>query len=72
MECRLAGKSAQSTGLIDYHFVNGYTKGGVPTAKSPETLVTPTNIQQSMVDAGLATKAQICTSIAVHSAFCRS
>jgi D-xylose transport system substrate-binding protein len=71
-EAALAGKSAQSTGLIDYHFVNGYTKGGVPTAKSPETLVTPTNIQQSMVDAGLATKAQICTSIAVHSAFCRS
>jgi D-xylose transport system substrate-binding protein len=72
IEAALAGKSAQSTGLIDYHFMNGYTKGGVPTAKSPEILVTSTNIQQSIVNAGLATKAEICTSIAVNSAYCKS
>jgi D-xylose transport system substrate-binding protein len=71
VEAALAGKTAQSTGLIDYHFMNGYTKGGVPTVKSPEILVTAKNVQQTIVDTGMATKAEICTSIAVNTAFCK-
>jgi D-xylose transport system substrate-binding protein len=72
VEAAMAGKPPQSTGLIDYHFNNGYTKAGVPTIKSPEILVTATNVQQSIIDPGLATKAELCTSIAVTSAFCKS
>jgi D-xylose transport system substrate-binding protein len=71
VEAAMAGKTAQSTGLVNYHFENGYTKGGVPTVQAPEVLVTATNIQQSIVDPGLATKAEICTGIATSSTFCK-
>lgn len=71
VEAALAGKSARSTGLVDYYFDNGYSKGGVPTVKSPEILVTASNVQQTIIKDGLATKAQVCTSIAVETAFCK-
>jgi D-xylose transport system substrate-binding protein len=71
VEAALAGKTPQSTGLIDYYFKNGFTKGGVPTVQAPEVLVTATNLQKSIIGPGLDTKAEICTSIAVTSAFCK-
>jgi D-xylose transport system substrate-binding protein len=72
VEAALAGKPATSTGLVDSYFQNGYTKGGVPTVRSPEILVTASNVQQTIIKDGLATKAQICTSIAKDTAFCKS
>jgi D-xylose transport system substrate-binding protein len=71
-EAALAGKTAQSTGLINYSFDNGYTKGGVPTVRAPEVVVTAANMQQTIVDYGYYTKAQLCTSIATNTAFCKS
>jgi len=70
-EAALAGKSAQSTGLINYYFNNDYTKGGVPTVKAPEVVVTAANMQQTIVNYGLYTKAELCTSIAATTAFCK-
>jgi D-xylose transport system substrate-binding protein len=70
-EAALAGKSAESTGLITFHFNNGFVKGGVPTVKAPELLVTAANMAQSVVGEGLYTKAELCTSIALTSAFCK-
>lgn len=70
-EAAIAGKTAASTGLIDYHFHNGFVKGGVPTVRAAEQVVTATNMQQTIVDEGLYTKKELCTSIAVSSTFCK-
>jgi D-xylose transport system substrate-binding protein len=70
-EAALAGKSPQSTGLITYYLNNGYVKGGVPTIRATEQAVTAANMQQTVVDEGLYTKAELCTSIALTSAFCK-
>jgi D-xylose transport system substrate-binding protein len=70
-EAALAGKSAASTGLINYQFPNGFVKGGVPTIKAPEQVVTSANIAQTVVAEGLYTKAQLCTSLAANSSFCK-
>jgi len=50
---------------------NGY-KGGIPEVHSTNVAVTRDNLQQTVIDAGLYTKEQICAkSVAVGSPFCR-
>jgi len=70
-EAALTGKTAASTGWINYHFNNGFVKGGVPTVKVVEQLITPATVQADIVNEHLLTKAELCTSIALKSAFCK-
>lgn len=71
LRAAIEGKPASSTGYIDTTFPNGYAKGGVPAVYDREVLVTPSNIMHTVVDDGLATKAQICApGLAAHTSFC--
>ncbi|MDX8482541.1 substrate-binding domain-containing protein [Mesorhizobium sp. VK24D] len=57
--------------LVTTRFDNHFVKGGVPTFAGPNVFITADNVQTTVVDEGLFTKAEICTGIAVGSAFCK-
>lgn len=57
-------------GLVNGKWDNKFVKDGVPARLEPNILITPDNVQQTVVDAGLYTKEQLCTGIAAKSAFC--
>lgn len=58
-------------GLVNGTWDNKFTEGGVPARLEPNVFITPENVQQTVVDAGLYTKEQLCTGIAAESAFCK-
>lgn len=64
-------KEKPADGLINGTWDNKFTEGGVPSRLEPNVFITPDNVQQTVVDAGLYTKADICQGIAVESAFCK-
>ena len=66
----MEGKTAESTGLINFHFDNKYVKGGVPTYKASEHAVTPATVDPLVVQTHIWTKKQLCTGIASTSSFC--
>ena len=71
-EAALTGKTAKSTGWINYSFDNHFQKGGVPTVEVSEQIITKNTVQANIIDEKLLTKAEICTGIALSSAFCSS
>ena len=67
----IAGKPAKSTGYINGVFNNKFSKT-VPLVYGREILVTPSNINQTILQAKLYTKSQICApGIAASTAFCK-
>jgi D-xylose transport system substrate-binding protein len=68
----LTGKTAKSTGWINYQFDNHYQKGGVPTVEVSEQIITQNTVQANIVNEHILTKAEICTGLATSSAFCSS
>lgn len=58
------------TGLINGIWENGFTEGGVPSRLEPNIFITPDNVQETVIDAGLYTREEVCTGIAADSAFC--
>lgn len=69
MQAALAGRSAQSTGLINARFDNHYTPGGVPTVQPRQIFLTRANVQEVITD-HIYTKKDVCTGIAATSSFC--
>jgi D-xylose transport system substrate-binding protein len=57
-------------GVVNGTWDNGFTKGGVPTRRVPNVFITPENVQKTVVDEGLYTKAQLCSGIAAKAEFC--
>lgn len=57
-------------GLVNGSWPNNFVEGGVPARLEPNVFITPDNVQQTVVDAGLYTKEQLCTGIAASSEFC--
>ena len=66
----MEGKTAASTGLINFQFDNSYVKGGVPTYKASEHAVTPATVDPLVIETHIWTKKQLCTGIAATSSFC--
>lgn len=58
-------------GLVNGRWENKFTEGGVPARLEPNVFITPENVQETVVDAGLYTKEQLCTGLAAGSAFCK-
>ncbi|MEQ9448068.1 MAG: substrate-binding domain-containing protein [Rhodospirillaceae bacterium] len=65
----IEGKEAPED-LVNSTWENGFTEGGVPTRREPNVFITADNIQETVIDSGLYTKDELCTGIAVDSAFC--
>ena len=57
----ITGKAAPD-GLVNTTFDNKFVEGGVPTVLVPTVVVTPDNIQQTVVDPGFWSVEQICDS----------
>jgi D-xylose transport system substrate-binding protein len=57
-------------GLVNGTWDNKFAKGGVPARIEPNVFITPDNVQSTVVDAGLYTKAELCAGIAMHATFC--
>lgn len=57
-------------GLLNGTWDNGTVQGGVPARLEPNIFITPDNIQQTVIDAGLYTRYELCTGIASKSVFC--
>jgi D-xylose transport system substrate-binding protein len=72
VELTLAAMSgtAPADGLLNGTWDNGFTEGGVPARLEPNVFITPDNIQETVIDAGLYTREQVCGGIAATSAFC--
>lgn len=64
-------KDKPPSGLINGTFDNNFVKGGVPTAYIPNTFITPTNVDETIVNTGIYTRTQLCTGLAAQSAFCK-
>lgn len=58
-------------GLVNGTWPNNFVEGGVPARLEPNIFITADNVQETVVDAGLYTKEQLCTGIAAESAFCK-
>jgi D-xylose transport system substrate-binding protein len=71
IEAALTGKSAKSTGFVNATFDNHFVKGGVPTVEANEQLINKSSIQKVVIDEGIDTKAEICTSLAAKTPFCQ-
>jgi D-xylose transport system substrate-binding protein len=69
MQAALAGKTAQSTGLITTQFNNQFTPGGVPTVQPRQVFLTHSNVNEVVTD-HIYTKQDVCTGIAASSSFC--
>jgi D-xylose transport system substrate-binding protein len=65
----LTGEEPPST-LVNGTYDN--KKIEVPTAYLPNVLITPDNVQETLVDPGILTKQELCTSgPAVQTSFCK-
>ena len=56
--------------LINGTWDNGFVKGGIPTAYTHQVLITRENVQETVIDAGLFTKEEVCSGIAKDAPFC--
>lgn len=65
----IAGEEAPE-GLVNGTWDNGFVEGGVPTRREPNVFISPENIEETVIDAGLYTREQLCGGIASDSAFC--
>ena len=63
-------KKGAPAGLLNGTWDNKFMKGGVPAHIDPNVFITKDNIQHTVVDAGLYSKAELCTGIAAKAAFC--
>lgn len=59
-------------GLVNGTWENGFTEGGVPARLEPNVFITPDNVQETVIDAGLYTREQVCGGLAADSDFCAS
>lgn len=66
----MAEKKDAPAGLVNGTWDNKFVKGGVPAHIEPNVFITRENVQATVVDAGLFTKAELCTGIAAQAAFC--
>ncbi len=65
-----AEKKDPPSGLVNGTWDNRFTKGGVPAHIEPNVFITRDNVQSAVIDAGLFTRAELCSGIAARSAFC--
>lgn len=65
----MTGK-APPAGIVNGSWDNGFVKGGVPTSYTPNIFITQDNIQETVVDSGLWSKAELCTGFAAKADFC--
>jgi D-xylose transport system substrate-binding protein len=63
-------KAEPPAGLINGGWDNGFTEGGVPARLEPNVFVTAENVQETVIDAGLYSREEVCAGIAADSAFC--
>ncbi|RWJ05727.1 substrate-binding domain-containing protein [Mesorhizobium sp.] len=64
-----AAKTEPPTGILNGEFDNGFMK--VPASITPNIFITRDNIQETVIDAGIWTKQDICQGIAAESDFCK-
>jgi D-xylose transport system substrate-binding protein len=64
-------KEKPPEGLINGTWDNKFTPGGVPAHLEPNVFVSPDNVQQTVIDAGLFKKEEVCQGIAAASVFCK-
>jgi D-xylose transport system substrate-binding protein len=64
-----AAKTEPPSGIINGEFDNGFMK--VPASNTANIFITKDNIQETVVDAGIWTKAEICTGDAAETDFCK-
>lgn len=64
-------KDKPTAGLVNGTFDNNFVKGGVPTAYIPNTFISPANVDETIVQAGIYTKAQLCTGLGAQSSYCK-
>jgi D-xylose transport system substrate-binding protein len=57
-------------GIVNGSWDNGFVEGGVPTSYTPNIFITPDNIQETVIDAGLWSRDELCSGFAAQSAFC--
>jgi D-xylose transport system substrate-binding protein len=57
-------------GLVNGSWDNGFTEGGVPARLEPNIFITPDNVEETVVEAGLYTREQLCGGLAAESDFC--
>jgi D-xylose transport system substrate-binding protein len=65
-------KTEPPAGLINGTWDNGFTEGGVPARLEPNIFITADTVQETVIDAGLYTREEVCAGIAADSAFCAS
>ena len=58
-------------GLVNGSWDNRFTEGGVPARIEPNVFITPQNVQETVIDAGLYTKDELCRGIGKDAAFCK-
>ncbi|MBT0781403.1 MULTISPECIES: substrate-binding domain-containing protein [Paracoccus] len=62
---------AAPEGLVNGTWENGYAEGGVPARIEPNIFITPENVQETVIDAGLYTRDELCRGIGKQAAFCQ-
>lgn len=63
-------KQDKPSTLVNGTWDNKFTKGGVPARIEPNIFITAANVQSTVIDAGLYTKAELCAGIGAKAAFC--
>ncbi|MFF0952797.1 substrate-binding domain-containing protein [Rhizobium leguminosarum] len=59
-------------GLVNGTWSNNFTEGGVPSRLEPNVFITSDNVQQTVIDAKLFTKEELCAGIGKDAAFCKN
>ncbi|GLR52648.1 substrate-binding domain-containing protein [Shinella yambaruensis] len=68
---KVKGEEAPA-GIVNGNWPNNFTEGGVPARLEPNVFITTDNVQETVIDAGLFTKEELCGGIGKDADFCKN